>query len=111
MKIEGGLLINMSLELATYFKDHPADLPPVVDLNSLEVRTSSYLIEHIENYAKKPYTDKFLWRVVFPNSKNPGFEYYYFVDYTAIHMVKHEIVSAKLVYEKHEPSTAWYLAN
>lgn len=111
MKIEGGLLINMISELTTYFKEHPADLPPAVALDSLDVRCSSYLIEHIENYTKKPYNDKFLWRVVFPGSKNPGFEYFYFIDYRAVHMGKHGIVSAKLVYEKHEPSTAWYLAN
>ena len=111
MKIEGGLLINMSAELAAYFKEHQAELPPAVDVNTLEVRCSSYLIEYIENYSKKPYTDKFLWCVVFPNSKNPAYEYMYFITYKALYMGEHGIVSAKLVQEKHELPEAWFLAN
>lgn len=111
MKIEGGLLINMSSELANYFKGHPAELPASVDVNALEVRTSSYLIEHIENYTRKPFTDKFLWCVVFPKSKNPLFEYFYFIDYKAVHKGEHGIVSAKLMYENKDYSSAWYSAN
>lgn len=111
MKIEGGLLINMRLELADYFKAYPEELPPAVDVNSLDIRTSSYLIEHIENYVQKTFTDKFLWCVVFPGSKNPGFEYLYFIEYKALYMGEHGIVSAKLMYENQVHPTVWYASN
>jgi len=111
MKIEGGLIISLSAELTNYFKDHEADVPSGIDINSLKIDCSSYLIEHIENYASKPFTDKFLWCLKFSNSKNPAFEYMYFIEYSAMYMGKRGIVSATLVYDKQEAPAPWYLAN
>jgi len=111
MKIEGGLLVSLSSELALYFKAHPEDLPPVIDVNSLAINCSSYLIEHIENYTAKPFTDKFLWRLKFSNSKNPDYEYMYFITYKAVYKGASEITSAKLIYEKQEIPARWYLSN
>lgn len=111
MKTEGGLMIRLSEELQEYFKNHPEELPAAVDENTLEIRCSSYLIEHIENYINKPFKDKFLWSLTFPSSKNPGFEYLYFITYKATYLGDHGIVTANLVYEKHESPAPWYWSN
>jgi hypothetical protein len=111
MKTEGGLLIDLSSELSAYFKNNPDKLPAAVDIKALEIKCSSYLIEHIENYSKKPFTDKFLWCLVFPASAKPRFEYLYIIDYKAFYNGGHEVISAQLVYEKQIISDAWYLSN
>jgi len=49
--------------------------------------------------------------VIFPKSKNPLFEYFYFIDYKAIHKGEHGIISAKLMYENKDYTSAWYSAN
>ena len=111
MKSEGGLIVSLSAELTSYFKDHPEDLPSSVDAESLTIKCSSYLIEHIEDYTSKPFTDKFLWSLVFPNSKLPAFEYSYFITYKAIYGGKCGIVEARLVYEKKSVPPPSYLYN
>lgn len=111
MKSEGGLIVSLGSELASYFKNHPEDLPFPADVNSLDVKCSSYLIEHIENYTSKPFTDKFLWSLTFANSKLPAYEYCYFITYKAIYGGKCGVVEARLVYEKKSMPVPWYLHN
>ena len=111
MKSEGGLVVSLSSELASYFKSHPGDLPLAVDVNALEIKCSSYLIEHIESYTAKPFTDKFLWSLTFPNSKFPRFQYLYFITYKAKYMGECGVVTANLISENQEDPDAWYLSN
>lgn len=99
MKSEGGLVVSLGAELTTYFRQHPEALPLTVDMDSLEIKCSSYLIEHIEDYATKPFTDKFLWSLRFPNSIAPEFEYLYFVTCHAVYKGGCNIVDASPLFD------------
>lgn len=99
MKSEGGLVVGLGAELTTYFKQHPEALPLAVDLDSLEIKCSSYLIEHIEDYATKPFTDKFLWSLRFPTSTAPEFEYLYFITCRAMYKGGCSIIEACPIFD------------
>lgn len=111
MKDTGALIVGLSHELCVYLKEHPEELPPGVDKDSLLVACSQYLIDNIENYIFSPFKDKFLWRVKFKNSKYPEYEYMYFITYKAIFKGEAGIVEAKLVHEKRDFSNPVHLRN
>ncbi|HVW14356.1 MAG TPA: hypothetical protein VHB54_11050 [Mucilaginibacter sp.] len=111
MKNEGGLMVALSSELASYFKKHPENLPVTVDVNALQIKCMPYLIEHIEDYSKKPFTDKFLWSVTFPGSKLPGFEFKYLITYQAKYLGECGIVRVDTVFERMAAPCPWYLYN
>ncbi|MBS1524273.1 MAG: hypothetical protein JST19_01410 [Bacteroidetes bacterium] len=111
MKNEGGLIVALNSELTSYFKKHPDNLPVTVDVNALQIKCLPYLIEHIEDYSNKPFTDKFLWSVTFPGSKLPGFEYKFLITYQARYMGACGIVAVDAVYERMAAPYPWYLRN
>jgi len=111
MKKEEGMMIALNTELASFFKKHPGLLPISVDVRSLQIKCLPYLIEHIEDYANKPFTDKFLWSVTFPGSKMPGFHYQYFITYQARYMGECGVVAVDKVYREWEDPCPWYLCN
>lgn len=104
-------MIALNAELASYFKKHPENLPAAVDVSTLQINCLPYLIEHIGEYKKKPFTDKFLWSITFPGSKLPGFEYKYFITYQARFMGECGIVAANMVNGQMASPAAWYLSN
>ncbi|MGZ3753145.1 MAG: hypothetical protein ACXVB0_23565 [Mucilaginibacter sp.] len=99
MKDSGALVVSLSQELTIYLKEHPEELPPGVNKDSLNAVCSSYLIDNIENYTFSPYKDKFLWRVKFRNSQYQEYEYMYFITYKAVFNGAAGIVEAKLIKE------------
>jgi hypothetical protein len=100
MKDSGALIIGLSQELNVYLKEHPEELPPGIDKDSLMASCSSYLIDNIENYIFSPFKDKFLWRVKFQNSQYQEYEYMYFITYKVVFNGEAGIVEAKLINEK-----------
>ncbi|HEX3385380.1 MAG TPA: hypothetical protein VHS53_09340 [Mucilaginibacter sp.] len=111
MKKEESMMIELNSELVTYFKQHPEQLPLTVDISSLQIKCLPYLIEHIEDYAKKPFTDKFLWNITFPGSKLPGYQYKYFITYQAKYMGECGVVAVDIVPGKLAGPNPWYLHN
>jgi hypothetical protein len=111
MKNENGMMIALNSELTSYFKNHPEQLPVTVDVNSLQINCLPYLIEHIEEYANKPFIDKFLWSITFPCSNLPGFEYQCFITYQARYMGECGVVAVDMVHEKLAEPSPWYLHN
>lgn len=111
MKKEEGMMVELNSELTSYFKNHPEQLPVTVDADALQIKCQPYLIEHIEEYARKPFTDKFLWTLIFPGSKLPGFQYKYFITYQATYKGKCGVVAADIVYEQLADPCPWYLGN
>ncbi|HZX59760.1 MAG TPA: hypothetical protein VFE54_13580 [Mucilaginibacter sp.] len=111
MKKEDGMMIALNSELASYFKQHPDQLPAAVDVNSLEIKCMPYLIEHIEEYAHRPFTDKFLWNITFPGSRLPGFQYKYFITYQARYMGECGVVAVDMVSGELADPGPWYLHN
>jgi len=111
MKKEEGMMVALSSELTSFFKNHPEQLPVNVDVNSLQIKCLPYLIEHIEEYASKPFTDKFLWNVTFPGSKLPAFQYKYFITYQARYMGKCGVVAVDMVSGNLADTCPWFLGN
>lgn len=111
MKKEASMMIALNTELVSYFKSHPEHLPVNVDVNALQINCLPYLIEHIEDYAHKPFTDKFLWNVTFPGSKLPAYQYKYFITYQARYMGQSGVVAVEVVGEKLADPCPWYLCN
>jgi hypothetical protein len=111
MKETGALIVGLNQELSVYLREHPEELPPDIDKNSLRISCAQYLIEHIESYTHSPYKDKFLWRVQFKNSESQEYEYLYFITYKAIYNGEAGIVEAKLINKKGELSSSSHLYN
>jgi hypothetical protein len=111
MKKENGMMVALNSELTSYFKKHPGQLPATVDINSLQIKCLPYLIEHIEDYAKKPFIDKFLWSISFPGSKLPGYQYQYFITYQAKYMGECGVVAVDMVPGNLADPCPWFLCN
>jgi hypothetical protein len=111
MRKEKHMMIALNTELVSYFKQHPEQLPVNVDVNTLQIKCLPYLIEHIENYSGKPFTDKFLWNITFPGSKLPGYQYKYFITYQASYRGGCGVITVNMVPGKLAEPCLWHLNN